>query len=63
MINLVIEKFTCPLSSSWLFVNLTLSNETICFVQWEPLAGESGWTCILGGVEGSPLPAMTQLEL
>ena len=56
-------KLTCPLSSSWLLVSFSLSNETTCFVHWEPLAGESGWTWILGGELGSDLPATTQLEL
>ena len=52
---------TCPLSSSWLFVNLSLSKDTTCFIHWAPLAGESGWTWILGGELGSALPATTQL--
>lgn len=56
-------KLTCPLSSSWLLVSFSLSNETTCFVHCEPLAGESGWTWILGGELGSDLPATTQLEL
>lgn len=54
---------TCPFSSSWLFVNLSLSNDTICFIQLLPGAGESGWTWIRGGEIGSALPATTQLEL
>ena len=34
-----------------------------CFIQCAPLAGESGWRCILGGELGSALPATTQLEV
>lgn len=56
-------KLTCPLSSNWLFVNFNLSKEITCFIHVWPLAGESGWTCILGGEIGSALPATIQLEL
>lgn len=54
---------TCPFSSSWLFVNFNLSNDTICFIHVLPGAGESGCTWIRGGEIGSALPATTQLEL
>lgn len=54
---------TCPCSSSWLFVNFSLSNEIVCFIQVVPLAGESGWTWILGGEIGSAFPATTQLDV
>lgn len=54
---------TCPLSSIWLLVNLSLSNDTTCFNHCPPDAGESGWICTLGGDIGSDLPATTQLEL
>ena len=41
------KKFTCPLSSSWWLVSLSLSKLTTCFIHWAPLAGESGCTWIL----------------
>lgn len=56
-------KLTCPLSSNWLLVSLSLSKDTTCFIQWVPLVGESGWTWILGGEFGSAFPATIQLEL
>lgn len=34
----------------WLLVNFNLSKLTTCFIQCNPLAGESGWTWILGGI-------------
>lgn len=37
-------KRTCPFSSSWLLVSFNLSKDTICFIQLEPTAGESGCT-------------------
>lgn len=54
---------TWPLSSIWLLVNFSLSNETTCFNHCPPDAGESGWICTLGGDIGSDFPATTQLEL
>jgi len=54
---------TCPLSSIWLLVNLSLSNDTTCFNHCPPDAGESGWMWTLGGDIGSDFPATTQLEL
>lgn len=59
--NIII--LTCPLSSNWLFVNFSLSKDTVCFIHCAPVAGLSGCTCILGGETGSALPATTQLEL
>lgn len=57
------DRLTCPLSSSWLFVNFNLSKEIGCFIQWAPLAGLSGCTWILGGDTGSARPATTQALL
>ena len=57
------SSLTCPFSSNWLLVSLSLSKETTCFIHWAPFAGESGWTWIRGGELGSALPATTQLEV
>lgn len=57
------EILTCPLSSKRLLVSLRRSKETVCFIHWDPLAGESGWKCTLPGGEVSPRPATTQEEL
>ena len=54
---------TCPLSSSRLLVSLSASKETVCFIHWAPLAGESGWKCILPGVATSARPATSHDEL
>lgn len=57
-------KIICPLSSNWLLVSFTRSNEISGWRnQTDPLAGESGWTWIRGGVQESAFPATTQLEL
>lgn len=40
---------TCPCWSSVLLVSLSFKKETDCFIQWLPLAGESGWTYVLQG--------------
>ncbi|KAG7270535.1 LOW QUALITY PROTEIN: hypothetical protein CRUP_026427 [Coryphaenoides rupestris] len=39
------------------------SKETVCFIHWAPLPGESGWKCILPGAEMSARPATSQEEL
>ena len=38
---------TCPFSSIWWLVSLSLSKLTTCFIHWAPLAGESGCAWIL----------------
>ena len=59
----IVWTLTWPLSSNWLLVSLSLSKEMSCFIQWAPLAGDSGWTWILGGELGSAFPATTHEEL
>lgn len=60
---LYLKNLTCPLSSSGLLVSLSQSKETVCFIHWAPLAGESGWKWTLPGGEASPRPATNQEEL
>lgn len=54
---------TWPLSSSKLLVSLRRSKETVCFIHWDPHAGESGWKWTRPGAATSPRPATSQEEL
>lgn len=45
------QVLTCPCWSSSLFVSLTFSKETICFISCSPVNGESGWTYSLSEEE------------
>lgn len=53
---------TCP-ELFCLFVSLTLENPMLCFIQWAPKLGESGWIYTQLGVGGSGLPPETHSPL
>lgn len=47
----------------WLLVNFIFWNETTCLIHCDPVPGESGWTKILVGINGSALPVTDHSEL
>lgn len=46
-----------------LLVSFSLRKDTVCFIQWLPGAGESGWRYVLQGGWGSAFPATSHLSL
>lgn len=46
-----------------LLVSFSLRKDTVCFIQWLPGAGESGWRYVLQGGCGSAFPATSHLSL
>lgn len=56
------EVLTCPCSSISLFVSLTFSNESGCFISCSPVKGASGCIHSLVGAGGSAFPDTSQVE-